>query len=387
MNRDQDRVYMSRALSLARRCKGKANPNPTVGCVIVKRGRIVGQGTHHYPSVVHAEIRALQQAGGFASGATVYVTLEPCAHYGRTPPCAPELVRAGVGRVVVAMEDPNPRVSGRGIRTLRRGGLLVEVGLHERRAKQLNESFARFITSRYPLVVGKAAMTLDGRIAASSRRGEWITSKRARAFGQRLRYEMDAILVGIGTVLTDNPRLTYRGRASKSRPLRRVILDGRLRIPADARLFDDPSPIIVFCRTDASSARRRKLEAREVEVVPVARRASALDLQRVMKELGARDVTSVLIEGGSQINGSFLRRRLIDKFYFIVAPILLGGPPTVPVAAGRGFPTVAEAPRFTISRRLFLAPDLVLEAYPEYSRSISSPWNTSGAPPSREPDS
>jgi diaminohydroxyphosphoribosylaminopyrimidine deaminase/5-amino-6-(5-phosphoribosylamino)uracil reductase len=247
MNGDDVR-YMCRAVELAESAAGLASPNPTVGCVIVADGRVVGEGRHEYALMDHAEIVALRQAGKNAVGATVYVTLEPCSHHGRTPPCAEKLVSERVGRVVIAMTDPNPKVSGRGVEILRRGGIRVDVGTMEVEAAQLIEPFACHVTTGLPFVVGKAGMSVDGRIApVQTSPARWITSPEGREYGQLLRLRMDAILVGVGTVLADNPELTYRGKLPKARPLVRVILDSRLRTPPSAKLFlTSKAPVLIF---------------------------------------------------------------------------------------------------------------------------------------------
>ena len=383
----KDRRYMRAALRLAARGVGQASPNPTVGCVIVRNGRIVGQGWHRYADRDHAEIGALRQAGTRARGGTAYVTLEPCSHQGRTPPCVAALIEAGVRRVVAAMIDPNPEVCGSGFDRLRHAGLQLEVGLFRMEALRLNEPFACYATTGRPLIVAKAGMSLDGRIATAAGETGWITSAEAREFGQGLRRELDAILVGVGTILADDPALTYRGLGAKDRPLVRVVLDSRLRTPIDARLFREAAPLVIFCRPEAPSRPRRLLEKAGAEVIPVPRVAGGLDLEPVIAELARRKVLGLLVEGGSEIHWSFISRQLTDKFYFILAPLVLGGKQSVPSIGGAGFKTIASAPRFKITRNFPVGSDLVLEAYPQYSRSMASPWLASETPPSGGPDS
>jgi diaminohydroxyphosphoribosylaminopyrimidine deaminase / 5-amino-6-(5-phosphoribosylamino)uracil reductase len=371
-----DTDFMRQALALAETSLGLASPNPPVGCVIVQTNEIVGRGFHEYSGVDHAEVRALRQAQGRARGATAYVTLEPCVHFGRTPPCVSALIDAGIKRVVAAQVDPNPHVAGSGIAALRSAGIDVEVGLLDAEAARTIEPFACHVTTGLPLVVGKAGMSLDGRIAAAGSSGGWITSKEGREFGQRLRLQLDALLVGVGTVLADNPELTYRGDLAKARPLVPVVLDSMLRTPPAARLMHGAAPRhpIFFSCPDAPSERRRALEAGDAEILTVDLTSDGLDLAQVLRELGNRGILGLLVEGGSEVHWSFLSRRLVDKYFFIFAPIILGGRRAVPSFGGAGYASAGEAPRLHIARSLAAGQDLVLEAYPVYSRSILSPW-------------
>jgi diaminohydroxyphosphoribosylaminopyrimidine deaminase / 5-amino-6-(5-phosphoribosylamino)uracil reductase len=384
-----DRRYMKIALSLSEKGLGLASPNPSVGCVIVRDGKIVGRGLHEYALMDHAEVAALREASENARGATAYVTLEPCCHHGRTGPCASKLIESGVRRVVVARVDPNPKVSGRGIGMLRSAGIAVDEGLFSEEAGRLIESFACSITTGLPLVVAKAGMSLDGKIGTGRREGRWITSTEGREFGQSLRLSLDAILAGVGTVLADDPELTYRGAARKSRPLLRIILDSDLRTPPSARLFlaIDSSPVLIFCRRGAPRKRRLDLEKQGAEIISIPRDGHGLDLQIILQELGKRRVLGLLVEGGSQTHWSFLSSQLIDKFYFIVAPLVLGGSQAIPCVGGEGYKSADEAPKFQIRRRFLAGPDTVIEAYPSYSRSIISPWLHSKILPFAEQDS
>jgi len=379
-----DQRFMKAALALAAKGIGLASPNPSVGCVVVRDGRVVGRGMHEYSVKDHAEVRALREASGRSKGATAYVTLEPCCHHGRTPPCVDGLVRAGVRRVVVARIDPNPRVSGKGIEKLRSAGIRVDAGLMADEAGKPIENFACHITTGFPLVVGKVGMTLDGKIGTGRPDGRWITSMESREFGQRLRLGADALLVGIETILADDPELTYRGREPKVRPLARVILDSRLRTPASAKLFltEPRAPLLIFCGDKAPARRQRELEERGAEIVRIARGRNGLDLRAVLKKLGERNVLEVLVEGGSSVHWSFLSGNLVDKFYFIVAPLVLGGTDAVPPVGGPGFKTISSSAKFKMSRFFSSGPDVILEAYPSFSRSIISPWLPPGTSPS-----
>jgi diaminohydroxyphosphoribosylaminopyrimidine deaminase/5-amino-6-(5-phosphoribosylamino)uracil reductase len=380
-----DLNFMHQAVELAGNSAGVASPNPPVGCVIVQDEEIVGRGWHEYAARDHAEVRALAEAGARARGSTVYVTLEPCSHYGRTPPCVSALRNAGVRRVVVAQVDPNPEVCGKGIGALRSAGIVVDVGLLQTEGARLIESFACHVTSGLPLVVAKAGMSLDGRIAAAGGQGGDLSSEEGRELGQQLRFQLDAILVGVGTMLADNPRLSYRGQKPKGRRLVPVVLDGMLRTPPGARVFEnaDPSKALIFCRNEAPEDRRRALESAGAEIIAVSHDSGGLDLHQVMRELGRRRILGLLVEGGSGVHWAFLSGRFVDKFLFIIAPMVLGGVGAVPCVGGTGYASVEEAPRFRLGRVFQAGTDLVLEAYPSYSRSILSPWVPVADPPGR----
>jgi len=371
-----DRKFMRKALRLAEKGLGLASPNPSVGCLIVQEGSIAGRGWHEYASLDHAEIRALREASGLSKNATAYVTLEPCCHQGRTPPCVDSLIRAGIRRVVVARTDPNPRVAGRGIEILRASGIQVDIGLMSEEAGKLIEPFACHVTTGLPLVISKAGMSLDGKIGTGRPEGREITSPEGREFGQRLRLAADALLVGVGTVLADDPELTYRGRQPKARPLIRVILDSLLRTPPSARLFQSRprSPVLIFCGSGAPQNRSIELENQGAEIIRVPSSDTGLDLQSVLGELGKRDVLGLLVEGGSRVHWSFLSGGLVDNFYFIIATLVLGGKNSIPSVGGTGYISAAQSPRFKIRRSFHVGPDMVLETYPSYSKSILSPW-------------
>jgi diaminohydroxyphosphoribosylaminopyrimidine deaminase/5-amino-6-(5-phosphoribosylamino)uracil reductase len=379
-----DRRYMRAAMALAEKNAGMACPNPSVGCVVVRDGRIAGKGWHEYDSMDHAEVRALRMAGDKAAGSTVYVTLEPCCHYGRTPPCADLLVSKGVRRVVVAHVDPNPKVSGGGIARLRAGGVRVDVGLMEEQAGRVIESFACSIITGRPLVTCKVGMSLDGKIGTGRRGGRWITSPEGKEFGQSLRLRSDALLVGSGTILSDDPMLTYRGALPRRKPLLKVVLDSGLRTPPDARIFRDieDGQVLIFCADRHSRQRRTKLEESGAEVIPVPKSRNVLDLEAVIPVLSARDVQAILVEGGSRVHWEFISAGAVDRFIFIIAPMVLGGEHAIPSVGGRGFAATKDAPRFRIGRKFFAGPDLVVEAYPSHSGSIISPWRLPEIPAS-----
>src|SRR5271157_4812601 len=320
---------MENALDLARKATGLASPNPLVGCVIVLNGEIIGQGFHEYDGRKHAEILALAAAGEKARGATLYVTLEPCNHTGRTGPCTEAIVAAGITRVVAAMEDPNPKTRGGGFTRLRCAGIEAETGVLEAEAQKLNEAFACWITTHKPFVTLKSALTLDGQLVipqiSGSKRRTWITSEESRAEVQRMRHASDALLTGIGTILADDPLLTDRSGLQRRRRLLRVILDTKLRLPLKSRIVQTTADdILVFTAVSLKSTKARKLQNAGVEVVQAKSRAGRLDLNAVLKELGRREILSVLLEAGPHLNAAAISAELVHKFVLFYAPKLAG---------------------------------------------------------------
>lgn len=316
---------MARALELARRGTALAHPNPIVGAVLVKNGRVVGEGFHEYDKRDHAEIVALKRAGAKARGSTLYVTLEPCCHTGRTGPCTKAIIAAGVGRVVAAMEDPNPAVSGRGFAELRRAGIDVTQGVREREAQRLNEAFTRWMRTGRPLLTLKSALTLDGQIALHPGKPTAISSAASRKEVQLLRHAADAVLTGIGTVFADDPRLTDRTGLPRRRPLLRVVLDSSLRISPRSKLVRSARrDVIVFTLQPPDSPRARALEKAGVEVVRVRGRAGRPDLRAVLRELGRRQILSVILEAGTDLNGTALEAGVVDKMFLFYAPRIMG---------------------------------------------------------------
>ena len=320
---------MQRAMSLARKATGLASPNPLVGCVLVREGQIVGEGFHQYDWRDHAEVAAIKSAGEKARGSTLYVTLEPCNHTGRTGPCTEAIIKAGIQRVVASIHDPNPAVAGGGYDRLRSAGVEVFTGVLEEEARRLNESFAKWIRKKRPFVTLKSAMTLDGQLAlpqAGKRKSStWITSEESRAEVHRMRHASDALLTGIGTILADNPLLTDRSGLPRRRRLLRVILDSKLRVSPRARIVKTAEgDLLVFTNERLRSARARSLQKAGVEVVSIKKRAGHLDLQAVLKELGKRDILSVLLEAGSALNGTALAADVVDKVFLFYAPRFAG---------------------------------------------------------------
>jgi diaminohydroxyphosphoribosylaminopyrimidine deaminase / 5-amino-6-(5-phosphoribosylamino)uracil reductase len=365
---------MREALDLARAAMGQTSPNPSVGCVIVKdgpvkEGPIAGRGAHIYQEQDHAEVVALRQAGELARGATAYVTLEPCNHQGRTGPCTEALIAAGVSRVVVAMQDPNPRVAGSGIARLREAGIKVEMdSAAEGEAQRINEAFSHFMRTGRPLVTLKSAVTLDGKIAAPEDNEGWITSELARHHVQSLRHESDVMVTGIGTVLADDCLLTDRTGLPRSRPLLRVVLDSQLRLPLSSRMVVNSKDrdVMVATTTAASPERRKALEARGVEVLVVDAANGRVSLELLVQELGRRNYLSVMIEAGSKVNWAALDNDVADKVFFYYAPKILGGTQSLPVAGGVGRRRRADAIRLRDLRVHPIAPqEFAVEAWIE----------------------
>ena len=348
-----DDLYMQKALDLARAGIGLVSPNPAVGAVLIdKSGREVGCGTHTFEGVKHAEILALEQAGQLARGGTLYLNLEPCSHRGRTGPCADAVVAAGVSRVVCSMQDPNPKVAGRGFQRLREAGIKVEVGLLEAEARKLNESFAKFITTGKPLVTLKAAMSLDGKIAPApkmpttrpitsksedhSAGNRWITGEAAREHVQQLRHQNDAILVGVGTVIADDPLLSDRNALPRRRNLLRVILDSSLRVPVESQIFREVQDDILVISSSPDREKQRAIEAKGVRVLQTATSVEGrLDFAGIFRTLGEMEITSVLVEGGSTVNATVLASGEVDKVFLYYAPKILGAE-AVPFLANTG---------------------------------------------------
>jgi len=351
-----DELHMREALDLARAGIALTSPNPCVGAVIVDdAGKVVGSGSHTYDGLKHAETLAIEQAGSRARGATLYVNLEPCSHQGRTPPCANAILSAGIIRVVAAMEDPNPLVAGQGFARLRDAGVHVEVGILKGEAQKLNEAFARYIRHKTPLITLKTAMTLDGKIApepspievagpGNVTRG-WITSDFARKHVQQLRHQHDAILVGVGTILADDPLLTDRTGLPRRRPLLRVILDSRLRLPPESRLVQHVNADVLVLCSILDIDRKRALENRgvRVEQIAAARPDGRPDFRTVARHLGEQQITSLLIEGGATVNWDALAAGVVDKIFFYYAPKILAGSGSVPFAVGEGFRRMSDA--------------------------------------------
>ncbi len=342
---DKER-YIALALELAEKGRGRTSPNPMVGAVVVKDGRIIGRGFHAKAGGPHAEVVALQEAGDEARGATVYVSLEPCSHYGRTPPCVDRIIEAGISKVVVAMLDPNPLVAGRGIEKLRAAGIETEVGVLEKRAKRLNEVFIKYITTELPFVLIKMAMTLDGKSATITGDSRWISGEGSRAYVHHLRDEFDAVMVGIGTVLKDDPRLTARLPEGGGKDPIRIIVDSRGRIPLTAKVLnlDSPAKTMIAVTKKAPQDKVEQLRGKGIEVLVLpAVRDDKVDLRELLRELGKREIASVLVEGGGNLNWSLLDAGLVDKIVFFIAPKIVGGDKAPTPVEGMGIRRMTEA--------------------------------------------
>ena len=378
-DRRTDEDFLREALDLARRGIGLTSPNPNVGALIVSQGGgVVGTGTHTYEGLQHAETLALEQAGERARGGTVYVNLEPCSHHGRTAPCADALIAAGVRRVVAGMPDPNPLVSGQGFARLREAGISVASGILAEESQYLNEAFANYIRRKAPLVTLKTAMTLDGKIApppgesenptalgSGSASGGWITSEVARAHVQELRHQSDAIMVGVGTIIADDPLLTDRSGLARRRPLLRVIVDSRLRLPLESRLVHSGrEDVLVVC---SFAEEKRKQTLREhgirVEQLPAATTDGRPSLTSLMQLLGQLEITSLLIEGGAMINWAALHSGVVDKIFFYYAPKVLAGTGAIPFATTSGFRSLNDAAHVRGLRFHRFGEDFAVEGY------------------------
>jgi diaminohydroxyphosphoribosylaminopyrimidine deaminase/5-amino-6-(5-phosphoribosylamino)uracil reductase len=384
----QDEQYMRQALELARRGTALASPGARVGAVVVdKEGSVAGRGFYIFDGVKHAEALALEQAGEKARGGTLYLTLEPHCHQGRTPPCTDAIIAAGIKRVVAAMADPNPKVAGKGFEQLRAAKIMVQTGLFEVEARKINEAFAKYILTRRPLVTLKSGMTLDGKIApppgeslnpsalgTSGATAGWITSEEARAHVQELRHESDAIMVGVGTIIADDPLLTDRTALPRRRPLLRVVLDSRLRVPLESRLVKTAKDDVLVLCSFAEEKKKRELEQRgvRVEQVQLGSNDGRPDLNRVAERLGEMEITSLLIEGGALVNWAALAAGVVDKIFLYYAPKILAGAGSVPFVGGEGFRRLTEAAQVKDITLHRFGEDFAVEGY------LHDPYANSG---------
>lgn len=354
---------MQKTLALAARGKGKTSPNPMVGAIIVKKGKIVAQGYHRKAGTPHAEIVALKKAGPLSKGATLFVNLEPCCHTDkRTPPCTKSIIESGIRKVVVAMIDPNPKVAGMGMRELRRAGIKTEVGIMRAEAKKLNEAFIKFITKKEPFVFLKIAQTIDGKIATAAGNSQWITGTKSREYVHRLRNDVDALLVGIGTVKKDNPSLDCRLKGGMN-PFR-IIVDSSLRIPLDAKLLNHKDGRTIIATTEkVNPTKISRLKARGARVLVIDSKHNRVDLRKLIKELGRLDITSVMIEGGSTVNASALSSGIVDKVLFFIAPKIIGGTDSLPSIGGKSPALLKSAYGLKHLISTAIGDDLLIEGY------------------------
>ena len=356
-----DHDYMKLALTLARSAKGQTSPNPNVGAVVVKNGEIIGMGAHLKAGGPHAEVHAIRAAGERVKGADIYVTLEPCSHYGKTPPCADLIIDSGIKRVVIASVDPNPLVAGKGIEKLKASGIQVDVGICEKEALELNEPFFHFIQTNTPYVTLKAAASFDGKTAAKTGDSKWITSPESRLQVHQLRNEHDAILTGVNTVIHDNPLLTARLPQGGKNPIR-VILDSHLKIPMDANVIQDKSAkTIIFTRSDADVKKAEEIANCGAEIIFLEERIS---IDKVLKELGKKNIMTLLVEGGSEIHSSFIENDAFNQMILYLAPVIIGGKSAPSVVGGNGIDWMRQAKKLTFVSSEPIGPDIKIVAKP-----------------------
>ncbi|MBW1678675.1 MAG: bifunctional diaminohydroxyphosphoribosylaminopyrimidine deaminase/5-amino-6-(5-phosphoribosylamino)uracil reductase RibD [Deltaproteobacteria bacterium] len=356
--------YVRLTIKLASRAVGRTSPNPLVGAVIVKNGQIVGQGYHRRVGAPHAEINALAEAGNKAIGADLYLNLEPCSHYGRTPPCVDAIIQGKIKRVFVGMQDPNPLVNGKGIKKLREAGILVKTGILEEKCRKLNEVFIKYITTGRPFVILKAAVTLDGRIAAVGGNSKWITNEKSRQYVHRLRNQVDGVLVGIRTIQKDDPMLTTRLKSRSSKDPVRIVVDSTLKISLRARVFNPRSKSMTIIATTPKSSQKKiqSIENQGGKVVVIPSR-NRVGFNLLMEALGKEEITSVLIEGGSQINTSALQEGIVDKVVLFYAPRIMGGKEAPLIVGGEGVSKVEDAFLLHRIRTRRFGDDVMIEGY------------------------
>ena len=367
--KDSDVRFMRLALAEARKGVGKTSPNPAVGAVVVYKGKVLAKGYHKRAGEAHAEVVALEKINYKAKGGTLYVTLEPCNHYGRTPPCTHAILRAGVSRVVVGMQDPNPDVKGGGCRYLEEHGVQVKVGVLEKECRRLNEVYVKFVTTRHPFVVLKSAVTLDGWMATRSGHSKWITGPAARRYVHRLRQASDAVMVGAGTVVKDDPLLTARDVASSAKQPLRIVVDNGLHSPISAKIFttagDVPTTVVVGIKCRAT-AKLKSLEKLGVSIVRCPLKRGMIDLNALMDILGGMEIQSLLVEGGARLNYSLIRERLVDKLIIFLAPKVLAGGDGIPIFFGKGPARIEACLKLKeLSLRKF-DQDIMVTAYAKY---------------------
>lgn len=356
--------FMKLALELAEKARGRTSPNPLVGAVIVKEGSVIGTGYHKKAGSPHAEIHALAEAGDAAKGADLYVTLEPCNHYGRTPPCTEAIIKAGIKRVFAALPDPNPLVSGKGIERLRSSGIEVYTGMLQEEARKQNEVFLKYIQTGKPFAALKTAISLDGKIATASGESQWITGEEARLHGHMLRNIYDAIIVGLGTVMSDNPSLTCRLPDGSGRDPIRIVVDSKLSINPAARVLHLDSSARTILATTAQASPARIKELGKLAEILIINEGPLVSLPDLLTSLGNKAITSVLVEGGGKINGAFLSERLVDKYYFYIAPKIIGGSAAPGAFQGPGIKALGEAVVLNGPKLEWLGGDLLFMGYP-----------------------
>ncbi|MFH1084042.1 MAG: bifunctional diaminohydroxyphosphoribosylaminopyrimidine deaminase/5-amino-6-(5-phosphoribosylamino)uracil reductase RibD [Pseudomonadota bacterium] len=365
---DIDVKFMRLALQDARKGLGRTSPNPAVGAVITRKGEVIAKGYHRRAGLPHAEVEALSRLGNSFPGDTLYVTLEPCNHVGRTPPCTQAILKSGIRRVVVGMKDPNPMVAGMGCEFLRERGVEVLTGVLESECQKLNEDFLKFVTSKRPFIIAKSALTMDGWIATSSGQSKWVTNDKSREFVHRLRDRIDAVMVGIGTILADDPSLTTRLKRGKGRDPLRIVVDTHMRTPINAKVVkhNSSADTLIVTSERAAFENQHRFQAKGVSTLTCPTRAGRIDLAALMARLGEMSVMSLLVEGGASIIGTLLREKLIDKFYIFKAPKLLGGDDGIPMATGPGAKRMDESLILKEIKVRRFGDDILIRGYPAY---------------------
>ncbi|MFH0762722.1 MAG: bifunctional diaminohydroxyphosphoribosylaminopyrimidine deaminase/5-amino-6-(5-phosphoribosylamino)uracil reductase RibD [Candidatus Omnitrophota bacterium] len=357
-----DEHFMEIASRLALKARGRTSPNPLVGAVVVKNGQIAGRGYHKMAGGAHAEIAALEEAGANAKGASLYVTLEPCTHFGRTPPCVDRIIKSGIKEVIIGMIDPNPLNRGRGIQILKNHRIKVRVGALEEKLKKINEVFIKYISKRMPFITVKAAQSLDGKIATKRGDSKWITSDKARAFAHRLRRDYDAVMVGVNTVIIDNPRLD--AWFSKRQPVK-VIIDSHLSVGQEANVFSGKNPVIIVTvpsKAGQETDNRRGLEDK-ARILEVKEKSGQVNLRDAMKKLGRLNITNILVEGGGTLSGSLFDEGLVDKIMFFISPKIIGGKEAISSVMGRGISRIDSAVKIRDVKFRRLGEDFLVEGY------------------------
>ncbi len=356
-----DDKFMKRVIQIASRYKGQASPDPTVAAIIVKNGKIISEGFHNKHKSPHAESYAIAKAKDKAKGATLYVNLEPCCHWGNTPPCTENIIKSGIKRVVAAMKDPNPLVNGKGFKELLKAGIEVKVGVREKEAKDLNENFIKHISQKLPFVILKIAMSLDGKIATRTKQSKWISHEESQKYVHKLRSENDAVLIGKNTAIIDNPLLTARKVKTQKQPVK-VIVDSKLSMPIDRKFINDKSSQTIIATTNlAKKEKIYQFEKKGCKIIIVPRKKNKVNLKKLLFILAKMNITSILVEGGSQIAGSLIDENLVDKIVFIISPKIIGGKNAIPSIAGNGAKSLKEATKVKNWRVKKSGEDIIIE--------------------------
>ncbi|MFH1061725.1 MAG: bifunctional diaminohydroxyphosphoribosylaminopyrimidine deaminase/5-amino-6-(5-phosphoribosylamino)uracil reductase RibD [Candidatus Omnitrophota bacterium] len=367
----KDLKYLNMTVALALKAEGDTSPNPLVGAVIVKSNKIIAQGFHRQCGQAHAEIEAIKKAGKKIKGADLYVNLEPCSHFGRTGPCTEAIIKAGIKRVIIGMKDPNPITCGKGIRILKKAGIKVELCRDPKPFEQINEIFIKYITQKIPFIAVKAAQSIDGKIGTKTFQSKWITGKKARDYSQSLRKKYDAIMVGVNTILKDNPYLSCRfGDVLLEDSPVKIIVDATLKTPANANIFSGLSPAPVIMATTARASKKKIEEFTDLDVDVIicpADKNKAVDIKYLISELAKNEISSILVEGGGKLNGSFFDAKLVDRAFFFIAPKIIGGEHAVSTVAGSGCAKLEHAISLEDVKYLQLGEDLLIEGKVKYS--------------------